>query len=118
MLTDLRKRRDEIIETACARGATRVRVFGFVARGEATEYSDIFLVDLDDDRGLFDLGGLLMDLRDSSATTSTSSPRPACAPESPSACSPMPSAKPHPISRTNSDRHIPRTRGARLSGHA
>ena len=65
MLTDLRERRDEIIETAQARGATRVRVFGSVARGEATENSDIdFLVDLDDDRGLFDLGGLLMDLRE------------------------------------------------------
>ena len=65
MLTDLRERRDEIIETARARGATRVRVFGSVARGEATENSDIdFLVDLDDDRGLFDLGGLLMDLRE------------------------------------------------------
>lgn len=65
MLTDLRERRDEIIETARARGATRVRVFGSVARGEATENSDIdFLVDLDDGRGLFDLGGLLMDLRE------------------------------------------------------
>lgn len=67
MLTDLRERRDEIIETARARGATRVRVFGSVARGEATENSDIdFLVDVDDDddRGLFDLGGLLMDLRE------------------------------------------------------
>ncbi|MEA5558069.1 nucleotidyltransferase family protein [Nodularia spumigena] len=64
MLTDLRERRDEIIETARTRGATRVRVFGSVARGDATENSDIdFLVDLDDDRGLFDLGGLLMDLR-------------------------------------------------------
>jgi uncharacterized protein len=65
MLTDLRERRDEIIETARARGATRVRVFGSVARGDATENSDIdFLVDLDDDRGLLDLGGLLMDLRE------------------------------------------------------
>ena len=65
MLTDLRERRYEIIGTARARGATRVRVFGSVARGEATENSDIdFLVDLDDDRGLFDLGGLLMDLRE------------------------------------------------------
>jgi len=65
ILTDLRERRAEIIETARARGASRVRVFGSVARGDATEHSDIdFLVDLDPGRGLFDLGGLLMDLQD------------------------------------------------------
>lgn len=65
ILTDLRERRAEIIETARARGASRIRVFGSVARGDATEHSDIdFLVDLDPGRGLFDLGGLLMDLQD------------------------------------------------------
>ena len=65
MLTDLRSRRSEIIETARARGASRVRVFGSVARGDATASSDVdFLVDLDEDRGLFDLGGLLMDLQE------------------------------------------------------
>ncbi len=65
MLTDLRSRRNEILQVAHARGASRVRVFGSVARGDATESSDIdFLVDLESSRGLFDLGGLLMDLRD------------------------------------------------------
>lgn len=65
MLADLRIRRSEILETACAREASRVRVFGSVARGDATETSDIdFLVDLDEDRGLFDLGGLLIDLQE------------------------------------------------------
>lgn len=65
MLTDLRSRRSEIIETARARGASRVRVFGSVARGDATASSDVdFLVDLDEGRGLFDLGGLLMDLQE------------------------------------------------------
>ena len=40
-------------------------MFGSVARGDATEASDIdFLVDLDEGRTLLDLGGLLMDLRD------------------------------------------------------
>jgi predicted nucleotidyltransferase len=64
-MTELRQRRDEIIEVARARGASRVRVFGSVARGEATEGSDVdFLVDLEPDRSLFDLGGLLMDLQD------------------------------------------------------
>ena len=65
MLTDLRSRRSEILQLAHARGASRVRVFGSVARGDATDSSDIdFLVDLESSRGLFDLGGLLMDLRD------------------------------------------------------
>ena len=64
-LTELRSRRDEIIEVARARGASRVRVFGSVARGDATEASDIdFLVDLEPDRNLLDLSGLLMDLQD------------------------------------------------------
>lgn len=64
-LTELRSRREEIIEVARARGASRVRVFGSVARGDATEASDIdFLVDLEPDRNLLDLGGLLMDLQD------------------------------------------------------
>jgi hypothetical protein len=65
MLTDLRRRRSEILGVARSRGASRVRVFGSVARGGATETSDIdFVVDLDTERGLLDLGGLLMDLRD------------------------------------------------------
>ena len=65
MLSDLRRRRNEILEIARARGASRVRVFGSVARGDATESSDVdFLVDLEAGRGLLDLGGLLMELRD------------------------------------------------------
>jgi predicted nucleotidyltransferase len=64
-LTELRRRRGEILQLADARGAHRVRVFGSVARGETTASSDVdFLVDLDEGRGLFDLGGLLMDLRE------------------------------------------------------
>ncbi len=64
-LTELRDRRDEIVEIARARGASRVRVFGSVARGEAADGSDIdFLVDLEPGRSLLDLGGLLMDLQD------------------------------------------------------
>ncbi len=64
-LTELRNRRDEIVEIARARGASRVRVFGSVARGEAADGSDVdFLVDLEPGRSLLDLGGLLMDLQD------------------------------------------------------
>ena len=51
--------------TVMKHGARKVRVFGSVARGEADETSDIdFLVDLEPGRTLFDLGGLLLDLRD------------------------------------------------------
>jgi len=61
----LRERRTEIESVARAHGATRIRVFGSVARGDATQSSDLdLLVDLDEGRGLFDLGALLMDLRD------------------------------------------------------
>src|SRR5215216_4601073 len=64
-LTELREKRSEIIELARARGASHIRVFGSVARGEAGEGSDVdFIVDLEPGRSLFDLGGLLMDLRD------------------------------------------------------
>ena len=64
-LTELRTLRNEMIGFARARGASRVRVVGSVARGEATAVSDVdFLVDLDPDRSLFDLGGLLMDLQE------------------------------------------------------
>lgn len=53
------------MEVARARGASRIRIFGSVARGEDTQSSDVdFLVELDADRTLFDLGGLTMDLRE------------------------------------------------------
>ena len=85
-LTDLRRRRDEILNVAHNRGARRVRVFGSVARGDAGPGSDIdFLVELEAGRSLLDLGGLLMDLRDSSAATSTLPPKQVYAPALPSA---------------------------------
>lgn len=50
---------------ATKRGASNVRDFGSVARGEADCKSDIdLLVDLEPGRSLFDLGGLLMDLQE------------------------------------------------------
>ncbi len=58
-------KRDAILALAAKYGASNVRVFGSVAEGEATEASDVdFLVDLEPDRSLFDLGGLLMDLQE------------------------------------------------------
>ena len=57
-------KRDEILGIAAKWGASNVRVFGSTARGEADAESDVdFLVDLEKDRSLFDLGGLLMDLQ-------------------------------------------------------
>lgn len=47
-LADLRARRDAILALAEQHGASNVRVFGSVARGEATHDSDVdFLVDWD-----------------------------------------------------------------------
>lgn len=58
------ERREEILRIASGYGASDVRVFGSVARGEAGSHSDIdFLVELESGRSLFDLGGLQMELQ-------------------------------------------------------
>jgi predicted nucleotidyltransferase len=62
---DIRKRRDEINRLAARYGAHHVRIFGSVARGDATDASDLDLVvRFEPGRSLLDHGGLLMDLRD------------------------------------------------------
>jgi len=59
-----RSKRDEILRIATEHGASNVRVFGSLARGDHSPSSDIdILVDMDPDRSLMDLGGLLMDLQ-------------------------------------------------------
>ncbi|MGC9948452.1 MAG: nucleotidyltransferase domain-containing protein [Bryobacteraceae bacterium] len=59
------EKRDEILRRAEVHGCRNVRVFGSVATGENRPDSDVdFLVDLDQGRGLLDLGGLLSDLQD------------------------------------------------------
>ena len=56
--------REIILATAARHGAGNIRVFGSVARGEADDLSDLdLLVDLDRDRSLMDMGGLLMELQ-------------------------------------------------------
>jgi uncharacterized protein len=61
----LHEKREDILRVASKRGASNIRVFGSVARGDADSKSDIdLLVDLEPGRNLFDLGGLLMDLQD------------------------------------------------------
>jgi hypothetical protein len=59
----LRERREEILRVARACGAIRVRVFGSVARGEATSESDVdFLVQFQKGASLWDAVGLWQDL--------------------------------------------------------
>jgi len=61
----IRDKREDILRIAAEHGASNVRVFGSVARGDAGPESDIdVLVDMEPGRSLFDLGGLLMDLQD------------------------------------------------------
>lgn len=58
-------KRHEIKAVAAKHGASHVRVFGSLARGDYDDSSDVdFLVDLEKDRGLFDLCGLIEDLKD------------------------------------------------------
>lgn len=61
----LREKRDEILRIATRHGASNVRVFGSVARGEASIRSDIdFLVELERGRSLLDHAALMIDLED------------------------------------------------------
>jgi uncharacterized protein len=58
-------KREAILELAAKYGATDVRVFGSVARGEARPDSDVdFLVSFPPDRSIFDLVGLWLDLKE------------------------------------------------------
>jgi predicted nucleotidyltransferase len=62
---EFQNKRETILQIAQRHGATNVRVFGSISRGDARADSDVdFLVDLDAGRSLFDLGGLLMDLQE------------------------------------------------------
>jgi predicted nucleotidyltransferase len=59
-------RRPELLAAAAARrGASNLRIFGSVARGDATAASDVdFLVDFEASRSLVDVAGLILDLQD------------------------------------------------------
>jgi uncharacterized protein len=55
--------REEILRIAAKHGASNVRVFGSVARGEAKPDSDVdFLVEIEPKRSLFDYIALMQDL--------------------------------------------------------
>jgi predicted nucleotidyltransferase len=59
----LRHRRQEILRIAARHGASNVRIFGSVARGEAGPDSDVdLLVDLERDRSLLDHAALKVEL--------------------------------------------------------
>ena len=62
---ELIAKREAILAIARRYGAHDVRIFGSVARGDATADSDLdLLVRFEPDRSLFDHGGLIMDLQD------------------------------------------------------
>lgn len=64
-LETIRERRQDILATASRHGASNLRVFGSVARGDTNEGSDIdVLIDLEEGRSLFDLIALKQDLED------------------------------------------------------
>jgi predicted nucleotidyltransferase len=61
----LRQRRAALLAAASRRGASNLRVFGSVARGNHDDQSDIdFLVDFEPSRSLVDVAGLILDLQE------------------------------------------------------
>ena len=59
------QRRAAILDLARRHGARSIRVYGSVARGQATEQSDLdLLVEWEPDRNLLDVVGLKQDLED------------------------------------------------------
>jgi predicted nucleotidyltransferase len=63
LLESLLAKRSQLVATARRHGASNVRLFGSVVRGEETPSSDVdFLVDLDDDRGFGDYLALAEEL--------------------------------------------------------
>lgn len=61
----LKEKREDILRIATQHGASNVRIFGSVARGEAKPDSDVdFLVELEPGRSLLDRVALIQDLED------------------------------------------------------
>lgn len=61
----VRAKREEILSIAARHGATNVRLFGSVARGESGPDSDVdFLVDVGPETTPWFPGGLIVDLED------------------------------------------------------
>lgn len=61
----LRSRREQILRAAQRHGASNVRVYGSVARGEAGPMSDVdVLVEMEEGRSLLDLAALHLELEE------------------------------------------------------
>lgn len=61
----LKNKRQEILDLGKKYGIRNLRVFGSVARGQATPDSDVdFLVEVEPGRTYLDLGAFLMDMQD------------------------------------------------------
>jgi predicted nucleotidyltransferase len=61
----LKQKREEILRIAAKHGASNVRIFGSVARGEATDASDVdFLVEVGPNPSPWFPVGLILDLQD------------------------------------------------------
>lgn len=61
----IKRHRAEILRLAAGYGIYNVRVFGSMARGDATDASDVdLLVSVEPDRSGLVLGGLLLDVQD------------------------------------------------------
>jgi predicted nucleotidyltransferase len=64
-LADLRAKREEILDAAATRGASRVRVLDSVARADARANSDVdFLVEFEPGRNVADLSELMLNLEE------------------------------------------------------
>ena len=64
-LEELRRRKAELEEIARRRGASNLRVFGSVARGTASDDSDVdLIVDMDPHSSGLSFVGLIVDLQD------------------------------------------------------
>lgn len=61
----IKEKREEILAIAAHHGASNVRIFGSVARGEARENSDVdFLVEIEPDRSLLNRISLIQSLEE------------------------------------------------------
>lgn len=61
----LQQKREEVLKIAYQHGASRVRVFGSVAKGEDTESSDLdLLVEMEPESDLLDMVAIKQDLED------------------------------------------------------
>lgn len=70
MIDKLRNDRELIFSIANKYGARNIRVFGSVMRKKETDTSDIdLLVEIDEDRSLFDLIGLKQELQELTGQT-------------------------------------------------